>query len=293
MNETKQTIVDVVDGTTTYYGETKLGRGTSQATWKIRRVTTAGGVTTTYYPKGTDGRITDAPTFIWDNRATLDYSLTHDIVAPTLTTVTIASNNIDTTKAKVGDVVTITIVANEATTAPVVTIAGHTATTVAGVDALHWTATYTMAIGDTSGTVTFSIAFSDIYGNIGTPVTAVTGGSGVTFDKTAPTMLSAVKDLVTQITVTLSELALASTITKANDGGFVVADTVTPATTYAVSAINPGATNDLVILTVADMTASALVGVTVTYVAGGNGTVSDLAGNVLATDATGVIIGAW
>ena len=40
------------------------------------------------------------------------------------------------------------------------------------------------------------------------------------------------------------------------------------------------------------MTASALVGVTVTYVAGGNGTVSDLVGNLLATDAVGVVTGA-
>lgn len=80
-------------------------------------------------------------------------------------------------------------------------------------------------------------------------------------------MLSAVKDLVTQITVTLSELAQALTITKANDGGFTVFETGTPATTYAVTAIAPGATDDLVVLTVADMTASAAAGVTITYTA--------------------------
>ena len=41
------------------------------------------------------------------------------------------------------------------------------------------------------------------------------------------------------------------------------------------------------------MTASILAGVTVTYVAGGNGTVSDLAGNILATDAVGILIPTW
>lgn len=44
-----------------------------------------------------------------------------------------------------------------------------------------------MVSGDTAGLVTFTIDFEDIAGRDGTQVTAVTGGSGVTFDKTAPT----------------------------------------------------------------------------------------------------------
>ena len=115
----------------------------------------------------------------------------------------------------------------------------------------------------------------------------------VSVDITAPTMLSAVKDLVTQITLTLSELALASTTTKANNWWFTVFQTGTPTTTYAVSSIAPGATNNLVVLTVADMTASALTGVTITYTAGWNGTVSDVVGNLMATNATWVIIAPW
>lgn len=41
------------------------------------------------------------------------------------------------------------------------------------------------------------------------------------------------------------------------------------------------------------MLVSAKEGVTITYASGGNGTVSDVAGNALATDATGVLVAAW
>jgi len=116
---------------------------------------------------------------------------------------------------------------------------------------------------------------------------------------TPPTISSAVKDSNTQITVTLSEHADTDTITKSNDGGFVVTQTGT-LTTFAVSAVAPGETNDKVVLTVADMTDAQSAGVTVTYVkssampgGGRNGTVTDANGNAMATDSTGVSIAAW
>ena len=115
----------------------------------------------------------------------------------------------------------------------------------------------------------------------------------LTDDSTAPTLASVTETSVTTLNVVLSEVALASTITKANAGGFVVYETGTPATIYVVSAIAPGADDKHIILTVADMTASAIPGVTVTYVAGGNGTVSDIGGILLATDAIGVATGAF
>ncbi len=111
-----------------------------------------------------------------------------DIVAPTLSTATIVSNNATTTLAKVGDVVTVTIVSSEAVQAPVVTIAEESTTTHAGVDALNWTATYTMQTTDDEGIIPFIINFSDIAGNTGDEVTATTNASSVTFDKTAPTV---------------------------------------------------------------------------------------------------------
>ena len=71
-----------------------------------------------------------------------------------------------------------------------------------------------MVQGDANGVIPFTIDFQDIAGRAGTQVTAVTGGSSVTYDKTAPTLDSAVRDSDTQITVTLSELALEASITK-------------------------------------------------------------------------------
>lgn len=97
----------------------------------------------------------------------------------------------------------------------------------------------------------------------------------------------------THIELTFSELLNVASITKANDGGFVVADTVTPATTYAISAIAPGDTDNKVILTVATIAASDATGITVTYVAEDNGTVADVATIPMITDATGVAIAAW
>jgi len=109
----------------------------------------------------------------------------------------------------------------------------------------------------------------------------------------APTLASAVRNTNTKITVTLSELVLDTSITKANAGWFTVFKTGTPATTYAVSAIAPWATNDKVELTVADISASNLTWVTVTYSDTGNWTVVDLAWNHLLTNATWVLVAAW
>lgn len=150
-----------------------------------------------------------------------------------------------------------------------------------------------MATGDTEGVVPFTIDFFDEGGNAGVQVTAVTSGASVTFDKTTPTLVSASRTDNTHVEVTLSELGLTASITKANAGGFTVSDTVTPATTYAVSAIAPGSDNTKVVLTVATIAGSQVTGVTVKYAAGGNGTVSDQTGNLLATNATGVAVAPW
>jgi len=114
---------------------------------------------------------------------------TVDSVVPTLTTVTIASNNANNTAlAKVGDTITLTFIGSENLTAnPVVTIRGQVATVHTGTDAAHWTATYVMASGDTEGVVPFTINFTDIATNAGTEVNATIGGSSITFDRTAPT----------------------------------------------------------------------------------------------------------
>lgn len=109
-------------------------------------------------------------------------------------------------------------------------------------------------------------------------------------DLTPPTLQSAVRDSDTQITVTLSEPCL--NLAKANDGGFTVTKTGT-VETFAVSGTAQGADASQVVLTVADMSTAAVKGITVTYTAGANGTITDIAGNPLSTDSTGVVIPPW
>ena len=120
--------------------------------------------------------------------------------------------------------------------------------------------------------------------------TGYISGQTYSVDRVAPTISGAVRNSNTQITVTLSEAC--QNLAKANNGGFTVTKTGI-GTTYAVSATAQGADTSHVMLTVADMGTAAGAGVTVTYTAGGNGTIADTIGNALATDGTGVAIAAW
>lgn len=181
----------LVDGTKTYYGMADAGAPLNSARWALAKVET--GVSylgktmdVTTLPVGQYGNPSSSEAFAFSEVLNLTFSQTKDETAPTLSTVTIASNNTDTTKAKVGDTVTITIVSDESLQSLTATIAGHAATIVT-TDSKHYTASYVMVTGDTAGIVPFTIDFSDIAGIAGVQVTAVTGGSGVTFDKTVPT----------------------------------------------------------------------------------------------------------
>ena len=108
-----------------------------------------------------------------------------DANVPVLSSVTIASNNASTTWAKTDDIVTVSFTANEALGGtPVVTIRGGAASVTGS--GTTWTATRTMLVTDTEGVVPFTIDFSDVATNAGTQVTALTSGSDVVFDRTAP-----------------------------------------------------------------------------------------------------------
>ena len=73
-----------------------------------------------------------------------------DSVAPTLTSVAIASDNANTSLAKVGDEITITMTSDEAlATGPTVTIAGEAAAVTGS--GTSWTATLTVGAGTTEG----------------------------------------------------------------------------------------------------------------------------------------------
>ncbi|MFA5369728.1 MAG: Ig-like domain-containing protein [Candidatus Omnitrophota bacterium] len=119
-------------------------------------------------------------------------TLTVDNTAPTLTSVSIASNNANTSYAKTGDTITLTMASDEGLQTPVVTIAGNSAD-VSGSES-DWTASYTMTADDTQGVVSFNIAFSDTIGNSATSVTSTTDSSSVTFDNTAPAVNVTITD---------------------------------------------------------------------------------------------------
>lgn len=103
----------------------------------------------------------------------------------TLSTVSIASNNPNPSRAKEGDTVTLSFTASETAETPAVTIAGHTPT-LTNTSSNSWRAEYTMCSSDTEGGVAFSITFNDSSGNACIPVTATTNASSVVFDKTKP-----------------------------------------------------------------------------------------------------------
>jgi gliding motility-associated-like protein len=161
--------------------------------------------------------------------ATANYTI--DTQAPTLSSVTIVSDNTVPTRAKVGNTATLTFTASESVQTPVVTIAGHAVTpTTTG---NNWTATYTFVSGDTEGLVVYNIAFSDLASNAGTAVT--TGTGSVTFDKTTPT-LTAVNIVSNNTAPTLAKVGDVATLT------FTSSKTVqTPTVTIAGHAVTPTA----------------------------------------------------
>ena len=105
---------------------------------------------------------------------------------PTLSPVTIASNNTNSTSvAKSGEVIKILFTASETLGAlPTATIDGQAAS-VSLISGLNYQATLTMAAYPEVA-VPIVINFTDVNGNTGT-VTATTDASSVTYDRTAPT----------------------------------------------------------------------------------------------------------
>ena len=133
-----------------------------------------------------------------NNTAATQFNWTYDGTAPTLSSVSMASNNSTNTQAVADDVVTLTFTASEAISTPVVTFQSggaaiaDTSITYTNTSGNTWTAAYTVNASDTSGAVTFSIAFTDTVGNSGTAVTTTSDSTSVTasLDTTAPTLSS-------------------------------------------------------------------------------------------------------
>ncbi|MFC4307182.1 hypothetical protein, partial [Cohnella boryungensis] len=151
--------------------------------------------------------------------------------------------------------------------------------------------------GTPSGTETFEVkaasatSIHDLAGNA-SPASLATGAKTLQ-DLQPPALASVQRDSDTQLTVELSKAVTSASATKANNGGFTVTETGNAGITYTVSEIELGTDPKQVMLTVANLGRSAKEGVTVTYAAGGNGTIADSAGNALATNATGLGVAAW
>ena len=145
------------------------------------------------------------------------------LTGPTLTTVTIASNNASPAWAKAGDVVTINITGSTDIRNVSATIAGQPATINNAGDANEatWRATYTMQNTDNNGLIAYAINFEDLTGNPGAQVTTTTNSSTVTYDKTAPVVnitapIAGTKVNNRAITYTLTETNSGTTTASAN-----------------------------------------------------------------------------
>ena len=99
--------------------------------------------------------------------------------------ISIASNNGDTSYAKIGKTVTVSFTTSEAVNTPTATIQGNN-TTVTNTGN-EYIATYQFVGGEINGPVTFSIIYTDLFGNPDT-VTTVTDGSTVIYDDVTPSV---------------------------------------------------------------------------------------------------------
>lgn len=143
-----------------------------------------------------------------------------DIVAPNLTTVSIASNNNDNMLAKPGDVVTLSFTPDEDLQNVLVTIAGESVTATYSNLTSTWTASYTLTNSDADGILAFTIDAQDSYGNpLLQPVTATSDGSSVTYDKTAPTLSFSTPVSVEENTTSVQSITANETISSWSVGG--------------------------------------------------------------------------
>ena len=118
-------------------------------------------------------------------------SVTFDITAPVVQTITSSSNNTySTARAKEGDVVTVSFSSQEKIQTPTVLIAGEAAVeTNANGDQVTWTATKTMdAEDDDDDVIDILINYTDLAGNAGVAKTQdnLEANSAVDYDNTPP-----------------------------------------------------------------------------------------------------------
>ena len=209
-----------------------------------------------------------------------------DDEAPTISNVSIASNNSVPTLAKAGNVVTLSYTGNETLVHPqaVTFTSGGGAiasnrVTYTDDGARNYTAKYTTANGDTEGAVSYTIVFKDLADNNGTNITS--GSGSVTFDKSAPTLVGSTStpaDNATGVSRNANIVLNFNELITAGSGNITVNLTGTSTETFAVGGSKVSISGATMTLNPAsDFNASASYDVQVP-----NTAVADMAGNAYA-----------
>ena len=203
----------------------------------------------------------------------------NDTSPPTLSNVSIVSNNTTNTLAKAGDEITLTFTASETINEPVVTFqSGSSSITDSSVTYTNtsgntWTAKYTANASDTDGSVSFSIAFTD-GSNAGTDVT--TGSGSVIFDNTLPTVSSFTTTTSSGSYNQAEEIVITANTTESVQSGNTITVTLDTSDTVLLTAASTGTT---LVGTYTVGAGDTSAGLTVSSFA--IGTVADTAGNAM------------
>ncbi|MBL7014523.1 MAG: hypothetical protein ISR83_08895, partial [Candidatus Marinimicrobia bacterium] len=118
-------------------------------------------------------------------------NVTFDGTAPTVNSVTVASSNADATYAKAGDVVSVTIVTDEALSSIAsATVAGQSVSgaSISEISSTNWKLSYTVTGSESSRSVSYAFTAIDEAGN---ETSTTSAGSDVVIDNTAPTLTTA------------------------------------------------------------------------------------------------------
>ncbi len=207
-----------------------------------------------------------------------------DKTIPTISTVTISSNNSMVSKAKVGDNIVLLFTSSETITTPTVTIGG-TAVTATNVSGNNWSATYTILSTIPESIVPFNVSFEDSVGNKGTVVSATSDNSVVLIDKTAPTVKSISRknplSQTTNLTTLVYRVVFSEAVKNVALPAFVL--TTTGVTTGVISSVSKIAV-DTFDVTVTNVTAGGTIRLDLTAASNG---ITDSVGNTSTIGFTG------
>jgi gliding motility-associated-like protein len=176
--------------------------------------------------------------------------ITIDKTPPVMTTVSISSNNANTTLAKTGDIVTLNFTASEPIITATATVAGNLVTPT-NTTGNNWTGSYTLKATDPEGDIAFSVGSTDAVGNLGVVATATTASTTVTYDRTLPAIASITRvnpspsgAATVQYTITFAE-----PVTGVDAGDFALTTSAFIAGTSIASLTGTGTTYTAVINT--------------------------------------------